>query len=298
MTTVSTIAGIALILIGFRDMFQSLLHPRGRGAISHAVAAITWALSRRSGHRFGSAVGPAAMAVAVLVWVTLQGVGWALIYLPHIPGGFSYSSGIDPTRYNAFAEALYVSFVSLSTLGFGDAVPTDPWVRFVSPLQALTGFTLLTAALTWFTQVHPAVARREALALNLNALAETRFAAAVPTLEPRTTAATLQALAQQVNGVCVDLTQTSESYYFQEQDAHLSLSRHLPYAVTLLESSRASAATEVRAASALLSHALDQLRRELQQFVGTEGDLGAVLQAYAADQERHPRFSARPQPAE
>ena len=66
----------------------------------------------------------------------LQAVGWALVYLPHLPQGFSYS-GVDPANHPNLAEAIYVSLTTLSTVGFGDVVATSPWIRVAAPLQAL-----------------------------------------------------------------------------------------------------------------------------------------------------------------
>jgi len=118
------------------------------------------------------------MDTVILSWVFLQGVGWALIYYPHMPGGFVYSSGVDPAEYPGFIEALCVSFVTLATLGYGDAVPVEPWIRLVSPFQALIGIALLTVAVTWFTQLYPPLSRRRALALESGRLADTSYAEA------------------------------------------------------------------------------------------------------------------------
>ena len=76
-----------------------------------------WTVSKLTGHRFGSTVGPAAMVTAVVLWVALQGLGWALVYVPHIPGGFVYSSGVDPAQYNDFVEAL--AHIDLRARGLG-----------------------------------------------------------------------------------------------------------------------------------------------------------------------------------
>jgi hypothetical protein len=64
-------------------------------------------------------------------------------------------------------DALYLSTVAMSTLGFGDIVPVDGWLRLVVPVQALVGFLLLTAAVSWVLQVYPAPARRRVLAVRL-----------------------------------------------------------------------------------------------------------------------------------
>jgi Ion channel len=155
MDVVLTVTGIAMILYGLMDMFHTLLHPSGQGRLSVLVLSAAWRLSKILGHRLGSAIGPAAMVAVIVLWVAVQGIDWALIYYPHIPGGFVYSSGVDPADYPDFHEALYISLVTLSTLGYGDVVATDAWIRIASPLEALVGFALLTAALTWFTQIYP-----------------------------------------------------------------------------------------------------------------------------------------------
>jgi hypothetical protein len=290
MAVILTVLGAVMVVAGVRDMYHSLLHPSGKGALSHALMAAVWRVSKATGHRFGSAVGPAAMAAAVVLWVALQAVGWALIYVPHIPSGFVYSSGIDPARYNDFLESLYISLVTLATLGFGDVVATDPWVRLAAPLEALAGFGLLTTALTWFTQVYPPLSRRRALALDLKGLAGTGYAEELTRLDPVAGAAVLHTLASQIGKARIDLTQHTESYYFQEEDPDLSLARQLPYALVLRDAAAVSPAPELRTAANVLSQALEQLGTKLRDdFVDADEDLHEVFAVYATDHDRRPR---------
>ncbi|GAB3144376.1 potassium channel family protein [Marisediminicola antarctica] len=284
MDMVLTIAGIAVVVIGLRDMFHTLLHPRGRGRVSRWVLAGVWRLSQLTHHRLGSAVGPAAMVVVVLLWVALQGVGWALIYYPHIPGGFVYSAGVNPADYPDFGEALYVSLVTLGTLGYGDVVPVDPWIRVVSPIQGLIGFALLTAALTWFTQVYPPLSRRRALALELGRLADTSYAEAIGEVDPATAARVLDSLAAEVGKVRVDFIQHTEGFYFQEQSTDLSLARQLPYALHLRDRALTCQEAAVRVSAQQLSLALEQLGAELKKDFRLTGDTpGEVFAAYASE---------------
>ncbi|WP_150307807.1 ion channel [Planctomonas psychrotolerans] len=284
MTVVLTIAGIAILAIGLIDMFRTLLHPTGQGRVSGWVLSATWWLSRATKHRLGSAVGPAAMVAVIVMWVALQGVGWALIYVPHIPGDFLYAPGIDPSRYSAFAEALYISFVTLTTLGYGDAVATDPGIRLAAPLEALTGFALLTAALTWFAQVYPPLFRRRALALELKGLADTGYADALDEVDAATASRVLDTLTAEVAAVRVDLTQHAEGYYFQEENPDLSLARQLPYALRMRDAARSRSEAAVRLSGEQLSQALDQLGAELRgTFLHTGDDLEAIFAAYATD---------------
>lgn len=290
MDVVLTVLGVVLVLLGLRDMYHSLLHPSGKGAISHSVMKVVWLLSKRTGHRFGSLVGPAVMVAVVVLWVALQAVGWALIYVPHVPEGFAYSPGVNPARYNDLFEALYISLVTLATLGFGDVVATGPWLRMAAPLEALTGFALLTAALSWFTQVYPPLSRRRALALELKGLADAAYADQLPALDPVTVARVLDTLAAEVGKARIDFTQHTESYYFQEEDPDLSMARQLSYALVLRDAADASPSPDVRMGARILSQALDQLALKLQRdFVASEADPESVFAAYAADHGRAPR---------
>jgi hypothetical protein len=208
-----TVAGTVVIIVGLHDMFHTLLHPTGQGRLSRLVLAGMWRMSRATGHRLGSTVGPLAMVAVILLWVLLQLLGWALIYLPHVPGGFMYSSGVDPADYPEALEAMYLSAVTLTTLGYGDVVATDLWIRTASPLQALTGFALLTAALTWFNQIYPPLSRRRALALELKVLAASDWAQTMHDGDPAVLTRVLDALAAEVIKVRIDFAQHSEGYY-------------------------------------------------------------------------------------
>lgn len=280
-----TIAGIVVIVLGLRDMFHSLLHPKGQGSLSRLVLSGVWKVSKATGHRLGSVAGPGGMVAVILMWVLLQSAGWALIYLPHVPEGFTYS-GVDPADYPDVAEALYVSFTTLSTVGYGDVVATDPWIRLASPLQALTGFALLTAALTWFTQVYPPLSRRRALALELKGLEDAGYAESIGDLDTVTVAGILDGLSGKVEQACIDFTQHTESYYFVEEDPDLSLARQLPYALQLREAAQSSHAPELRVGVGRLSAALRRMGDILaQNFVSGE-DLEGIFAAYAADHQQ------------
>ncbi|MFC7401356.1 potassium channel family protein [Citricoccus sp. GCM10030269] len=281
-----TLAGIVVIVLGLRDMFHSLLHPEGQGTLSHLVLAGIWRVSRLLRHRFGSASGPGGMVAAILMWVLLQSVGWALIYLPRIPEGFSYS-GVDPAQYPDFAQALYMSFTALSTVGFGDVVAIDPWIRLASPLQALTGFALLTAALTWFTQVYPPLARRRAFALEMRNLHRAGYVERLGELETTTASGLLDGLARHAELASIDLIQHSESYYFVEIHDDLSLARQLPRALEFRDAGHQSQSPDVQLAAERLSFSLDRLGSALDKFLVEAGDdLESTFSAYAADHER------------
>ncbi|WP_251454671.1 potassium channel family protein [Microbacterium sp. Marseille-Q6648] len=136
MVIVSNVIGTALILIALNDVFQTLLRPSATGRLTHVVFRLAWALARRRRRSLFSS-GALTVLMTIAMWLALVTVGWALVYLPHVPEGFSYS-GVDPERYVPFVEALTFSMVALTTLGLGDVIPAEPWIRALSPLEALT----------------------------------------------------------------------------------------------------------------------------------------------------------------
>jgi hypothetical protein len=151
--------------------------------------------------------------VAVIAtWAALVVLGGALVYWPQIPEGVSYGTGLEPAQRGDFTDALYVSLVTTTTLGFGDIVPTAAWLRVVTPLQALIGFTLLTAAVSWVLQIYPALNRRRTMALRLTSLQRSSLHDAVRKSDSVLLAVLLEDLAGQVTQASVDFTQYAETY--------------------------------------------------------------------------------------
>ena len=213
MSVILPVLGALLVLATLRDVFHTLWRPAGTGTVSILVMRAVWWVGERPRlrRRLRPVTGPAALLVAILVWAALVTVGWALVYLPSVPEGFVHVSGVDPIERGAWAEAFYFSLVTLATLGYGDVVPDTGWLLAAAPLQALVGFALLTAAVTWIGQVHPAVTRRRALAARAHALARGGV-----TSEDEPPASVVEAVAADVAAVRTDLAQYDESYYFHD----------------------------------------------------------------------------------
>lgn len=70
----------------------------------------------------------------------LMGLIWALMYLfiaQAIPGAFN---GLEQlVWYENFADVAYYSFVTLTTLGYGDITPVAPVARFLVYMEAVVG---------------------------------------------------------------------------------------------------------------------------------------------------------------
>jgi hypothetical protein len=266
-----TVLGVVLAAAGLVDVFQTLLHPGGRGKLSRLATRTVWRTSLRTGRLAGSLAGPLAIAAVVGMWVMLEVLGWALICLPHVPDGFSYSPGMDPKTYPAFAEAVYISLVTLSTLGFGDVVPTDGWLRMALPLEAVTGFALLTAAVSWFLQIYPALARRHMLAIRLELLQKAGYGRSLDQAGGTGSSRMLEILARDIIQMRVDLLQNPETFYFHEAGPEVLRPAPLAHAYMLGRRARQSGHQDLRLAGELLGAALDDLAAFLRHEFGIPG---------------------------
>ncbi|MCA0143813.1 potassium channel family protein [Blastococcus sp. LR1] len=267
-------------------MFHTIWHPSGQGSISGLVIQAVWRGSRwlKRREKQSSVVGPLAILCVIVAWLLLIVIGWTLIYWPHMAEGFSFSSGLVPSQRSDLLDSLYVSFVTVATLGYGDIVPTFTWLRLAAPLEALIGFALLTAAVSWILQIYPALARRRALAIRLALLERSGAAEALSTQDSSAASTLLHSLAGELVQVRVDLTQYSETYYFREGDPNASLPAKLPYLLQLARAAEESARDDLRLAGRVVSEAVDDYAYLLgQQFVARDDSSPTVLARYAAD---------------
>jgi hypothetical protein len=281
---VLTVAGVGLILLMAADVFQTLLSPHGTGPVCKLIMRALWLLSRRFAGRASTVAAPAAMGAVIGTWALLSIVGWAMVYLPHLPGGFVYAEGVP--RRGDLMEALYISMVSLSTVGYGEVVPAGQVLRLVTAAQAVTGFGLLTATVSWILQTYPALSRRRALAHELNLFRRAASQQGLSSLDPAHATALLEAFARNVAAVSIDLVSFNETYYFHEARPRESLPATIVYAQTLAAEAQSSSNADLSFAGRMLYDALDDFAGVLRQNFRHSGDTSdAVFQSY----EKHHR---------
>jgi hypothetical protein len=83
--------------------------------------------------------------LALLILHTLEIIVWAYAYLALLPSG----------ELATFEESVYFSFVTFTTLGYGDITLTENW-RLLSGIEALNGIMLVG----WTTAMLFAVVQR------------------------------------------------------------------------------------------------------------------------------------------
>src|SRR5918993_449084 len=182
-TLLATLVGAILIIVALGDIFQTLFHPSGKGRLSRNLIHGVWTATRPVVSRYPRTLqfaGPLGFLATLAAWAVVLTLGWALIYWTHLPNGFSLDPGMNPSDNAGFIDALYFSIVSLATLGYGDIAPDAKWIRIIAPVQALTGFGLLTASITWLLSVFPALSYRRAFADQILLLRDTESEMGTP----------------------------------------------------------------------------------------------------------------------
>lgn len=282
-----TVTGGVLMLVALRDIFHTLWHPGGFGTLSRMVFTLTWKATKfpRSSSRQSVIPGPLGVLFTLGVWTLLVVAGFALVYLPRLPDDFYFSSSLQPGQSSDFIDALYFSFVAVTTLGLGDITPATPMLRLVVPAEALLGFLLLTAGISWILQLYPALNRRRALARRLSSMRRLKVDQIVSATGHACVAVQqLEAVRGELAIVEMDLLQYAESYYFREARADVSLAATLPYVEQLAEAGKRSASPEVQVVAATLSDGLDEVLRLLRdQYLGQVEGVEATLAAFAHD---------------
>lgn len=89
----------------------------------------------------------------------LMGFFWAAAYalVARIhPGAFANVS-VDAGRLQGF-EAIYFSFITLTTVGFGDISPVAPVARMLAMMEAMTGTLYLAVLVSRLVSLHAASA--------------------------------------------------------------------------------------------------------------------------------------------
>jgi len=273
-----TLLGVALIAIALRDIFEVLFHPLGRGVIARRVVRVVSALARRlpgSGGTIGLLVGPLSYIAIVATWATLLAVGWALVFMPQLPGGFTYSSGLDPATHSGFLDALYISLVNLTSLGYGDISPAADGLRLLGPIETMFGLGLLTASISWLLSIYGAISRRDSLAheVHLAKEAEARLGEKLADADPELLETMLAGFAEQLIRVRRDVIHFPITHYFRTEDEERALAGLLPFLGSLAdEAGGEDRPHSLRVRAEVLRMAIDDFAETLRTRLRMRGD--------------------------
>lgn len=217
----ATVLGTGLVVLVAVDLFLTIFHPTRDGPVSRVVLAAVWRAARGLSsvlHRdapLGGA-GPLMVLAQLLAWVLGLWVGFALVYVGRL----------DQVAYPAGApapgplDAFYLSGSALTTVGFGDLVPTSRLLRLVAVAEGAAGLAVFGTAIAYLLAVYPLVSEIRVAARQVALAQDDRGAAELVVHGGLSRVAALQR----------DLVQLDEStqrfpvlYYFHTSDGLSSL---------------------------------------------------------------------------
>ncbi|MGA7671066.1 MAG: potassium channel family protein [Nitrolancea sp.] len=301
---ISVLLGCLIISLVIVDIVLTLFTPSLQGRLNVLLVGFVWRVAAPLARRSPLArelTGPATFLSVISLWATMIGLGWALIYWPFLPKDFLVNFGIDLDRTSAnnFMASIYLSFVILATLGFGDIVPTSGILRLVVVSEALVGFGLLTAGISWFLSIDPALSRRRVLSHKI-ALIENAEREVHPLAEwdDQTLANSMRDIALELAAVQSDLQQYPIIYYFRHADPDTDIVLKLPYLLRVARRARAEldeSQLPVELRSAMLERAVvDLLETIALQHLGHKvRDADELMAMCLADHAVKDRKSSR-----
>jgi hypothetical protein len=167
--------GLAVILVVFYDLFQSVVLPRpavGKIQLARLLIRPGWRLWRWVSQRTSrveksearlAAFAPVALLGLFVVWALALTLGYGLLL-----------SGLGDQLRPAIHDiptAIYVSASTLVPLSYGDFVPEQGFARVVIIAESATGVALAALAITLLFSLYESFRAREEAVISLDALA-------------------------------------------------------------------------------------------------------------------------------
>ena len=291
MDLIFVLAGVALIFVTLHDIFATLFHPLGRGYIGHHVVGLVSRAGHRLSSRFHAAtglIGPIGYVVVVASWAALLVVGWALVFFPYLPEGFAFASGLAPQDHSGFGDALYISLVNLTSLGYGDISPEDSVLRILGPIETLFGLSLVTASVSWLISIYGAISQRDTFAheVQLSRRAEEQLGEKLADADPDLLERLLASFSAQLIAARRNLIHFPITIHFRSEDDEKALSGLMPFLARLVqEAGEQSRPHALRVRGEMLRMAMDDFAETLRERIGIDGETTeAILGHYDAQQ--------------
>jgi hypothetical protein len=161
MAVICALVGVLIVAVVLLDAFEAVVLPR-RVTRPYRLARLfyrsSWCVWRhitdlvpagRYRQSVLSAFGPLSLLTLFAIWAVGLVIGFGLLHFSVAPDG------------RGFADDLYLSGTTFTTLGYGDVVPVGAVGRLLSVAEALLGFGFLAVVVGYFPVFYQAFSRRE-----------------------------------------------------------------------------------------------------------------------------------------
>jgi len=166
------LAGMIVVFLVLFDLLQTVVLPRPTPTTFRPggkLLTVLYTMTRRAALQFPSRreqllgmFAPYSAVALLIYWAAGLVLGYGLIL-------YALRAEIQPSIH--LGTAFYLSAVSLSTVGFGDVVPTGGLARLVVIVEAATGLSLFALMITFLFSLFGEFQRREVLVVTLSARA-------------------------------------------------------------------------------------------------------------------------------
>lgn len=284
-----TVLGVLAVGAAMTDVFQTLFHPSGRGALSDWTARLIWKFFRsatRTNRGKLTLAGPFAILSIIFTWVILVVSGFALFYYPHLRSGFVYDPGISSAHQYGIVDALTLSVEALITLSDGMKASLA-FLQVLRGVEAILGFGLLTASVSWLLSIYPVLELRRSVAQRATLLhhaeQENNMDVIFDTQEQAQQ--WLFVLASDLASLRNGMSQFPITYYFSVSESHTSLPGALPYLAQLAERAARTRVPGLRLAATMLGGSVkDFLETTADIFLRIRNcDSEEILRLYAQE---------------
>lgn len=290
MTIVVTAAGLVLIAAALVDIFQTLFHPAGRGAISDWTAKLTWRVYRfaaRRNPRVLTYAGPTAILLIIVSWAAVIWFGFALVYLPNVSSGFDFSQTHGGSAHHGLVEAMSLSLGALITLSEGSYAKFH-WLQLLRGTEAVIGFGLLTASVSWLLSIYPVLESRRAIAQRATLLhhAERENRIDIVRNAPDQAQEWIFNLGTDLASLRNQMAQFPITYYFDMGEPETALAGALSYLLELADRASGAEGNGMKISGTVLGGAVESFLNLLAiDFLSMSvEDKHAILRAYASEQ--------------
>jgi hypothetical protein len=261
-TVLIEIAGVGVVLLTLRDVFHDIFHPTRSGSLSDFIGAVTSKGLRHT--RFRPAVGPFALVTVIFSWVVFLTIGFALIYLPLLPGPIETSSATSSLA-DRILRSLSMSLGSLDTFQTFDMHFGPSWLKLVVAVEGLVGICLITASVSWLVLIYPALERTRFLARRTFVLVRAREISGLKRIENDSL---LIDMADRVIQARIDLILFPILLNFFPSDASQTLAAAMPHLRRIAnDGSDIGCSPQLRFAALQLNEALGDFSQMLSEHV-------------------------------
>ena len=167
--------GTSLLILVTLDILVTTLTMRGGGILTSRLSTWIWQIAlrihyRHKNHKLLLVTSWAILMSIALSWYFLFWIGWSLVF---ISSDSAVVKGPENNTPAGIWERIYFVGYTISTLGLGKYIPSNPFWQILTAIASMTGFALITVTFAYLLPVVSAAANARKVAMYITSLGGT-----------------------------------------------------------------------------------------------------------------------------